>query len=190
MSKFEASLCFQVEEVDLKSTNREQQGGENIINKVRPVSGISRFALWSSWEATHGDSMVIKSVWLDRDSVWRNRWVIFFSLFYLLFFVFIKSLRLLSMCNYSFLTRLESRNYQQKYFAWFLSLTFITWLSGWSLSSLFEKMMMMSFNKKKEFKDMPRCLTSKINTMRLKYDLKWNFEDHSIWREKFAFEGW
>lgn len=46
-----------------------------INNKLRPVWNFKICARWSDGEATaYGDSMVIKSVWLDdRDSVvWRN----------------------------------------------------------------------------------------------------------------------
>lgn len=107
---------------------------------MRPVSGISRFALWSSGEATYGDSMVIKKCltwsWFCMTESLSD---FVFSLVYSLFFCVLIFHKVLGAIIHSS-TRLdrvcakEFRNYKRVFCVVFPFNILITWLSGWFLN--------------------------------------------------------
>jgi hypothetical protein len=53
----------------IRSWVSERNRFAGLLIKIRPVWNFKICARWSNGGATYGDSMVIKRVWLDRDSV-------------------------------------------------------------------------------------------------------------------------
>jgi hypothetical protein len=64
----------------IRSWVSERNRFAGLLIKIRPVWNFKICARWSNGGATYGDSMVIKRVWLDRDSVMTESSSYFFSL--------------------------------------------------------------------------------------------------------------